>query len=149
MAPPPSGFGSDSPGGSRGGQIPRREHRYVVPAISISIQVDFNSTDDLFVGRLWDVSQSGACLLFPARCAVRSGMEGYMTIHHPSVGAAIRARARLLWTDRLNTVVYAGALFLEPVNFAGTFLNILMQGPRGAHSLPQLIDPAERPDVLP
>jgi hypothetical protein len=149
MPPAESGFGAQASQAFGGGQIPRRETRFVVPAISISIQVDLLVPPDLFVGRLWDVSQSGACLLFPARYQIRPGMAGEMTIHHPSVGSSIHTRAVLLWTDRLNTVVYAGALFQEPVPFEQTFLSILMRSARTVSSLPQSFDPEGRPDTLP
>jgi hypothetical protein len=149
MAPGQSGFGAGSADGSGAGPIPRREPRFVVPAISISIQIDFEVPPDLFIGRLWDVSQSGACLLFPARFAVRPGMAGGLTIHHPSVGSSIQTRAKLLWTDRLNNVVYAGALFQESVPFEQTFLKILMRPSRAPSPLPPLFDEASRPDVLP
>ncbi|MDI9405805.1 MAG: PilZ domain-containing protein [Chitinophagaceae bacterium] len=143
------GFGAQASRDSGDGQIPRREPRFVVPAISISIQVDLLVPPDLFVGRLWDVSQSGACLLFPARCQIQPGMAGALTIHHPSVGSSIHTRAVLLWTDRLNTVVYAGAFFQEPVRFEQTFLSMLMRSARTTSSLPQLFDPHGRPDALP
>lgn len=143
------GFGTQASRDSGDGQIPRREPRFVVPAISISIQVDLLVPPDLFVGRLWDVSQSGACLLFPARCQIQPGMAGALTIHHPSVGSSIHTRAVLLWTDRLNTVVYAGAFFQEPVRFEQTFLSMLMRSARTTSSLPQLFDPQGRPDALP
>ena len=143
------GFGAQASRDSGDGQIPRREPRFVVPAISISIQVDLLVPPDLFVGRLWDVSQSGACLLFPARCQIQPGMAGALTIHHPSVGSSIHTRAVLLWTDRLNTVVYAGAFFQEPVRFEQTFLSMLMRSARTTSSLPQLFDPQGRPDALP
>lgn len=149
MSPAESGFGAQASEASGDGQIPRREPRFVVPAISISIQVDLLVPPDLFVGRLWDVSQSGACLQFPARCQIRPGMAGALTIHHPSVGSSIHTRAVLLWTDRLKNVVYAGAFFQEPVRFEQTFLKILMRSARTTSSLPQLFDPQGRLDALP
>jgi hypothetical protein len=108
--------------------LPRREPRHVVPAISICIQVDFHVEAEPFIGRLWDVSQSGACLLFPKRCPLNMGHSGRLHLHHPNIGEMITTRAELVWVDELDHVVYAGALFLEPIHFEHTFLNMLMRG---------------------
>ncbi|MFQ6539199.1 PilZ domain-containing protein [Aphanothece stagnina] len=111
--------------------MPRRQPRQVVPAISMSIRVDFRvetriETKPLH-GRLWDVSLSGACLLFPTTSLVEIGHEGPITMHHPSVGTPIHSQARILWVDRLTHAVYAGALFTESINFETTFLRSLMR----------------------
>jgi hypothetical protein len=48
---------------------PRKEIRRIVPAISMSIRVDFHAShptaETSFIGRLWEVSSAGACVLFP------------------------------------------------------------------------------------
>ncbi len=83
--------------------LPRREPRHIVPAIGICIQVDFHVEAEPFIGRLH--------------------------LHHPNIGETITTRAELVWVDELDHVVYAGALFLEPIHFEHTFLNMLMPGP--------------------
>jgi hypothetical protein len=107
---------------------PRREPRYIVPAISLWIEVEFLPEDRPLMGRLWDVSQSGACLLFPRRHAVAVGHSGPLIIKPPGIGEPIRTRAEILWVDRLRIVSYAGARFLETIDFNSTFLAMLMRG---------------------
>ena len=53
-----------------------------MPSISMTIQIDFHVDPISFIGRLWDVSSSGACLLFPIREPVVPGLVGTLTIQH-------------------------------------------------------------------
>ena len=121
----------------------------MVPAISISIPVDFHvpAIPELCVGRLWDVSQSGACLLFPTKVRSAPGYSGKLTMHHPNIGDAIHAEAELIWVDRLSQAVYTGALFRERINFEQTFLSILVRNSRDTPSRP-LINLREDPGHL-
>ena len=80
-----------------------------MPSISMTIQIDFHVDPVPFIGRLWDVSSSGACLLFPIREPVVPGLVG------------------TLWVDRLESASYVGVRFLETVDFNTTFLNFLMR----------------------
>ena len=75
----------------------------------MTIQIDFHVDPVPFIGRLWDVSSSGACLLFPIREPVVPGLVG------------------TLWVDRLESASYVGVRFLETVDFNTTFLNFLMR----------------------
>jgi hypothetical protein len=106
---------------------PRNEERHIVPSISMTIQIDFHVDPVPFVGRLWDVSASGACLLFPIREPVVPGLAGSLTIHHPTFGDPIRLRASSLWVDRLESASYVGVRFLESIDFEDTFLRVLMR----------------------
>jgi hypothetical protein len=106
---------------------PRREPRYIVPAISVCIEVEFMAESSPFIGRLWDISQSGACLLFPRRHAVATGHSGPLILKPPNIGEPIRTRAEILWVDRLRIASYAGARFLEAIDFDNTFLSRLMR----------------------
>ena len=106
---------------------PRNEERHIVPSISMTIQVDFHVDPVPFVGRLWDVSASGACLLFPIREPVVSGLAGSLTIHHPTFGDPIRLRASSLWVDRVQSSFYVGVRFLEVIDFDATFLRVLIR----------------------
>lgn len=106
---------------------PRKEERHIVPSISMTIQIDFYVDLISFIGRLWDVSSSGACLLFPIREPVVPGLVGTLTIQHPIFGDPIRLRASSLWVDRLESASYVGVRFLETVDFNTTFLKVLMR----------------------
>ena len=106
---------------------PRHEERHIVPSISMTIQIEFHVDPVPFVGRLWDVSVSGACLLFPIREPVVPGLAGSLTIHHPTFGDPIRLRASSLWVDRLESSSYVGVRFLESIDFEDTFLRVLMR----------------------
>ena len=110
---------------------PRNEERHIVPSISMTIQIDFYVDPVPFVGRLWDVSASGACLLFPIREPVVPGLSGSLTIHHPTFGDPIRLRASSLWVDRLESASYVGVRFLERIDFEDTFLRVLMRRSAG------------------
>ena len=74
----------------------------------MAIQIDFHIDPVPFIGRLWNVSDSGACLLFPIREPVVPGLVGS------------------LWVDRLESASYVGVRFLETVDFNTTFLKVLM-----------------------
>lgn len=113
---------------------PRREPRYIVPAISVCIDVEFLPEARLLIGRLWDVSRSGACLLFPRRHAVAVGQSGPLILKPPSIGEPIRTRAEILWVDRMRIASYAGVRFTEKVNFDRTFLAMLMRGDARANA---------------
>ena len=75
----------------------------------MTIPIDFHVDPVPFIGRLWDVSASGACLLFPIREPVVPGLVG------------------TLWVDRLESASYVGVRFLETFDFNTTFLNFLMR----------------------
>ncbi|MBM5824725.1 MAG: PilZ domain-containing protein [Cyanobacteria bacterium M_surface_10_m2_119] len=105
---------------------PRREPRHVVPAISFCIPVDFFAGDELYVGRLGDISQTGDCLVFPPHHRVSVGSSGPLVMHHPNVGEPIHARGELLWIDDLDHALYTGFSFLDPIDFERTFLRMLL-----------------------
>jgi hypothetical protein len=63
---------------------PRNEERPIVPSISMTIQIGFYVNPVPFVGRLWDVSASGASLPFPIRGPVVPGLAGSLTIPYPT-----------------------------------------------------------------
>ena len=98
-----------------------------MPSISMTIQIDFYVDPISFIGRLWDVSSSGACLLFPIREPVVPGLVGTLTIQHPIFGDPIRLRASSLWVDRLESASYVGVRFVESLDFNTTFLKVLMR----------------------
>ena len=79
-----------------------------MPSISMTIQIDFHVDPISFIGRLWDVSSSGACLLFPMREPVVPGFVGTLKIHQPTFGDPIRLRASSLWDDLLESASYVG-----------------------------------------
>ena len=117
---------------------PRREPRHVVPAISFSIQVDFQVETELYVGRLWDISCTGACLVFPSHHRVCVGSSGSLVMHHPNVGEPICARGELLWIDDLGLALYAGFRLLDPIDFETTFLSMLLGRSSGASTADRL-----------
>ena len=88
---------------------PRNEESHIVPSISMTIQIEFHVDPVPFIGRLWDVSSSGACLLFPIREPV------------------VPRWASSLWVDRLESASFVGVRFLETVDFNTTFLKVLMR----------------------
>ena len=98
-----------------------------MPSISMSIQTEFHVDPVPFIGRLWDVSASVACLLFPIREPVLPGLGGTITIHHPVFGDPIRMRPRSIWVDRLESASYVGVRFFEALDFNTTFLKVLMR----------------------
>ncbi len=113
--------------------IPRREERSPVPAIGVAIKSDFVDGLLVHVGRLWDVSPSGACLWFPSQhftgpTAPRAGVVGQVVIHHPSDPLTIPIAARLAWVDVLARATYAGFEFLERNDFSDTFLRLVIRG---------------------
>ena len=113
--------------------IPRREERSPVPAIGVAIKADFREGSTAHVGRLWDVSPSGACLWFPSQSfdgptAPQAGLVGQVVIHHPSDPLTIPIAARLAWLDVLARATYAGFEFLEPNDFSTTFLRLVIRG---------------------
>jgi hypothetical protein len=119
---------------------PRNEERHIVPSISMTIQIDFHVDPLRFIGRLWDVSSSGACLLFPIREPVVTGLVGTLTIQHPIFGDPIRLRASSLWVDRLESASFVGVRFLETFDFNITFLKVLMRRSGGHTPLADFSD---------
>lgn len=111
------------------------------------IQVDWQVGSQPIVGGLWDISASGACLLFPIREQLSAGLEGSLTIHHPTFGDPIRLRASALWVDRLDTASYLGVRFLESVDFETTFLRALMRRSGGVTPPAGSINPFARPPL--
>ena len=98
-----------------------------MPSIRMTIQIDFHVDLMSFIGRLCDVSSSGARLLFPIREPVVPGLVGTPTIQHPIFGDSIRLRASSLWVDWLASASYVGVRFLETIDFNTTFLKVLMR----------------------
>jgi hypothetical protein len=105
----------------------RKETRRILPAVSISIRVDFHVADSPFIGRLWDISPSGACLLFPPEVPLEVSQKGPITLHHPSIGESIRSHYNVAWVDRLSHALYCGGVFTESIQFESTFLSTLMR----------------------
>jgi hypothetical protein len=56
------------------------------------------------------------------------GHSGPLILKPPGIGEPIRTRAEILWVDRLRIASYAGASFLETIDFNSTFLAMLMRG---------------------
>ena len=106
---------------------PRKEERHIVPSIRMTIQIDFHVDLMSVIGRLCDVSCSGAWLLFPIREPVMPGLVGTLTIQHPIFGDSIRLRASSLWVDWLASASYVGVWFLETIDFNTTSLKVLMR----------------------
>lgn len=116
MAPP-----DDIPG-----QRKRKENRQVVPVISFIIQVELRLPTRDLRARLWDVSQSGACLLLPATSDLTPGDHGELILHHPNGGESISTQGEVRWIDRLRNAAYAGVTFTQQVDFSTTFLAMLL-----------------------
>jgi hypothetical protein len=65
-------------------EAPRSEERFLLPAVTIWIPATLKARNGDLHGRLWDVSQSGCCLLFPPGSGLYPGMAGPLMITHPS-----------------------------------------------------------------
>lgn len=115
---------------------PRREPRHVVPAVSFYIQVNFHTATELYVGRLWDISQSGACLMFPSHHrGARVGCSGALEMYHPNIAEPIRTSGDVIWIDDLGHAIFLGLIFHEPIDLEQTFLRMLKG--RSSGSAPQ------------
>ena len=105
---------------------PRREPRHVVPAVSFHIQVNFHTETELYVGRLWDISDAGACLMFPSHHrGARVGCNAMLEMFHPNIAEPIRASGEVLWIDDLEHAIFLGLIFHEPIDLEQTFLRML------------------------
>jgi hypothetical protein len=88
--------------------LPRREPGLIVLAISVCIEVEFQPDNIPVIGRLWDSSHAGACLLFLIRHAVAVGQRGALILSPPNIGEPICARAEMLWVDLLRMASNVG-----------------------------------------
>ncbi|MEB3264512.1 MAG: PilZ domain-containing protein [Synechococcus sp.] len=107
-------------------ESPRREERFLLPAVTIWIPATFRFKEQDHHGRLWDVSHSGCCLLFPPGVGVHPGVSGELMISHPSSNQSIPTSILILWVDREAGGTYAGCRFTRKIDFSRTFLNTLM-----------------------
>ncbi|MEA5423028.1 MULTISPECIES: PilZ domain-containing protein [unclassified Synechococcus] len=105
---------------------PRREERFLLPAITIWIGAIFTVNDLQHHGRLWDISWSGCCLLFPPGERVNASQKGSLLISHPSTNSVIPTAVMVMWVDREAGGTYAGCRFSRRVDFSQTFLRGLM-----------------------
>ncbi len=85
-----------------------------------------NKEQEHTTSRLWDVSHSGCCLLFPPGLGVHPGVSGELVISHPMSNQSIPGSILILWVDREAGGTYAGAASPAESNFSRTFLNSLM-----------------------
>ena len=103
----------------------RKEPRYSVPVHGIVISVEVFVGNQRYVGQLWDVSRSGACLrLF---MAVPTAVEARIRIHEPSERMVIETNAHLIWINHVMGAYYLGMSFDQPIDLASTFLSPLLQ----------------------
>ncbi|MCT0226228.1 PilZ domain-containing protein [Synechococcus sp. CS-1328] len=105
---------------------PRREERFLLPAITIWIGGIFTVNNVHLHGRLWDISWSGCCMLFPPGEGVHAGQRGSLLISHPTTSSVILTAGLVMWVDREAGGTYAGCRFTKKVDFNQTFLNVLM-----------------------
>ncbi len=117
---------ADQPPGAVGRRVlrPRGEPRHTVPIFSITIRSEFSLGADRFVGQLWDISRSGACLrsFGPTPC----GGRALVRLHDHAGDGVIEKMATLLWSDAVLQIHYLGLRFDQPLAAEAAFLGTLL-----------------------
>ena len=106
-------------------KVARRGKRFSLPTCNVHVHVDVYTPDKLQSGRLWDVSQHGACLLL--RSPLSPNQVVHLKIHAPSGDQVIEAKANVKWQDSVMGSYYTGLSFINPLDLAVTFLASLIR----------------------
>jgi hypothetical protein len=106
-------------------QARRRDIRYSVPVFSIRIHTEILVDDQRYVGLLWDVSRSGACVRSFEKMPARQNV--LIRFHDPSRMEVIERTGRLIWVDLVMKAYYAGMSFDQPIDSHNTFLSRLLE----------------------
>lgn len=108
--------------------IPRREQRHLLPFASVQLVAEVRAAGsdpaaDAWVGHLWDVSESGACLCVP-EALTHPEVAGplQLRILPPGGGPALELPCRLIWRDSVHGAHFLGLELAEPLALASTFL---------------------------
>lgn len=117
---------------------PRQEPRHTVPIFSIQIRAECFLDQDRYVGNLWDVSPTGACVRssdpIPPTGRVR------VRLHDHAGDGMVERLATLMWSDSVMNAHYVGLRFDEPLGddcgFLRTLLHLSANPP--AHPLSRL-----------
>jgi len=105
--------------------IPRWDRRHLVPFASVKLVAELQPAvsqgpAETWVGHVWDVSESGACLCFPAVPASAGALQ--LRILPPGGGPALKAPCRLIWPDSVHGAHFLGLELATPLVLASTFL---------------------------
>ena len=92
---------------------------------SIRIHTEILVGDQRYVGLLWDVSRSGACVRSFEKVPARQNV--LIRFHDPSRTEVIERTGRLIWVDLVMKAYYAGMSFDQPIDSHNTFLSRLLE----------------------
>ena len=108
--------------------IPRRDRRHLVPFASVKLVAELQPAvsqgpAETWIGHVWDVSESGACLCFPDVPAVPASAGALqLRILPPGGGPALEVPCRLIWRDSVHGAHFLGLELATPLALASTFL---------------------------
>jgi hypothetical protein len=105
--------------------LPAREPRFSAPFFQILVKVEVVLQDNCYLGHLWDVSRSLACIRSFQQ--VPMGSPAQIRFHDPSEAEFIEARGELVWMNQLRGAHYAGLRFEEGFDISKTFLRLLIK----------------------
>jgi hypothetical protein len=105
-------------------QIERRFKRYPLPTALAVVSAEFRTDQgELPVGKLWDISLSGTCLVLPGRQTLAPGNGGLLLIHDPNSSEELALMVEVRWVDAANQVTFVGCQFVADLLPSGSFLD--------------------------
>lgn len=108
-----------------GPQIPRRFKRYPLPSslAVVSVEVRLYAGAELLVGKLWDISPAGTCLVLPGnQSRLCPGDEGELTVRDPHSSDELTLGFQVRWVEADNMLSFVGCQFVEGILDSDGFL---------------------------
>lgn len=105
----------------------RKETRFPAPLLDLPLLVELVLEDEAqrYVGRLWDISRSGACVRLQEK--VFAGENGVLRIRDPGARQVIETLTHTVWSRQISESHFLGLRFPEPLDPQHTFLSQLMR----------------------
>lgn len=106
-----------------GSQIPRRHKRHPLPSSLAVVSAELiTNRGDRHVGKLWDISPNGTCLVLSGSQDIYPAEEGVLRVQDPHSPETLQLRVQVRWVEGAGRVTFLGCQFDRGQLPKGTFL---------------------------
>jgi hypothetical protein len=107
--------------------IPRREERHLLPFSSVVLKAELVANRFSYLGYLWDVSSSGACLCLSEDAEIlTNGEEVSIRFHGPKQDQSLTSTCRIAWLNTVHGARFVGVELTETMDLTSTFFHQLL-----------------------
>lgn len=107
--------------------IPRREERHLLPFYSVVLKAELYASSFSYLGYLWDVSSSGACLCLNEEAeTLINGEEVSIRFYGPNQDQPLTSTCRIAWLNSVHGARFVGVELTETMDLTRTFFQQLL-----------------------